>query len=94
LHEVIPDVPASVRRGIRGHIKVRVRITVDPNGTVIAATPDRVGRNKHLQPLAVEAAWKWTFAPNDAQSRRTMQIIFDFSRDETTARVVTPKTTP
>lgn len=87
-HEVIPEVPQSVRRTIRGHIKVWVRITVDPDGSVIAATADR-GRSRYLVRLAIEAARKWTFPPLDTQSRRVMQIRFDFGRDETTGRAVT-----
>jgi len=89
LHEVIPEVPQSVSRTIRGHIKVGVRIIVDPDGSVIAATADRIGRGRYFQHLAIEAARKWTFPPIDAQSRRVIQIRFDFSRDETTGRAVT-----
>ena len=85
MHEEIPDVPASVRRGIRGHIKVSVRIIVDPDGAVIAATPDRLGRHRYFLRLASEAARKWTFASSDARSRRVMQLRFDFSRDGTAA---------
>jgi TonB family protein len=89
LHEVIPEVPQSARRSIRGHIKVWVRIIVDPDGSVIAATADRSGRSRYLLRLAIEAARKWTFPTIDTQSRRVMQIRFDFGRDETTGRAVT-----
>ena len=89
LHEVIPEVPQGARRTIRGHIKVWVRITVDPDGRVIAATADRIGGSRYFQRLAIEAAWKWTFPPIDAQSRRVIQIRFDFGRDGTTGRAVT-----
>jgi TonB family protein len=89
LHEVIPDIPPSTRQSIRGHIKVRVRVIVDPDGSVISATADRIARGKYFPHLAVEAARQWTFAPIDAQARRVMQIRFDFSRDETTGRVAT-----
>jgi TonB family protein len=88
-HEVIPEVSQSVRRTIRGHVKVWVRITVDPDGSVIAATADRSGRSKYLLSLAIEAAKKWTFPPLDTQSRRVMQLRFDFGRDDTTSRAVT-----
>jgi TonB family protein len=89
LHEVIPDVPPGTRQSIRGHIKVRVRIVVDPDGSVIAATADRIPRGKYYARLAVEAARQWTFPAIDTQSRRVMQIRFDFARDETTGQVVT-----
>jgi outer membrane biosynthesis protein TonB len=89
LHEEIPDVPASARRTIRGHIKVWVRVIVDQDGSVFAAVTDRAGSSGYFQRVAVEAAKKWTFAPVDSPSRRMMQVRFDFSRDGTTGRAVT-----
>lgn len=91
LHEVIPDVPQNARRTIRGHIKVWVRVIVDPDGSVFAATADRIGPSRYFQRLAIEAAREWTFPPIDTQSRRLMQIRFDFSRDGTTGRAVAPQ---
>jgi len=89
LHEVIPEVPHSVHRTIRGHIKVWVRVTVDQKGSVYAATLDRTGSSRYFQRLAIEAAKKWTFPPIDTPSRRLMQVRFDFSRDGTTGHAVT-----
>jgi hypothetical protein len=90
VHEEIPEVPPKARRKIKGHIEVSVRIIVDPDGAVVAATADRVGHSRLFPRLATEAARKWTFPPIATQSRRVMQIRFDFSRDETTGRAVTP----
>ena len=84
LHEVIPEVPRSVRRTIRRHIKVWVRIIVEPDGSVFAATADRIDTSKYLLRLAIEAARKWTFPPIDSQSQRLIQIRFDFGRHGTT----------
>ena len=89
LHEVIPDVSPTARRTIRGHIKVWVRVIVDQDGSVFAATADRSGPSRYFQRLAIEAAKQWTFPPSDTPSRRLMQIRFDFSRDGTTGRAVT-----
>jgi outer membrane biosynthesis protein TonB len=89
LHEVIPDVPLSARRTIRGRIKVWVRVIVSQDGSVFAAVADRTGPSGYFQRLAIEAAKKWTFPPVDAPSRRLMQVRFEFSRDGTTGRVVT-----
>jgi len=89
LHEVIPEVPWSARRTIRGHIKVWVRIIVNPDGSVFAAVPDRTGPSRYFQRLALDAAKKWTFPPADGASQRIMQLHFDFSRDGATARAVT-----
>jgi TonB family protein len=89
LHEVLPAASQSARRTIVGHIKVWIRVIVDPDGTVYAATADRAGPSKYFRRLAIEAAKQWTFPPIDNQSRRLMQIRFDFSRDGTTGRAVT-----
>ncbi len=89
LHEVIPEVPESARRTIRGHIKVWVRIIVDPDGSVFTASADRIGPSWYFQRLSIEAAEKWTFPPIDTHSRRLMQVRFDFNRDGTTGRAVT-----
>ena len=89
VHEEIPEVPSKARRKIKGHIEVPVRIIVDPDGAVVSATADRVGHSRLLPRLATEAARKWTFPPIATQSRRVMQIRFDFSRDATTGRAVT-----
>lgn len=89
LHEEIPDVPWSARRTIRGHIKVWVRVMVDPDGSVFAAVADRSGPSSYFQRVAVEAAKKWTFPPVGTAAQRMMQVRFDFSRDGATARAVT-----
>jgi TonB family protein len=88
LHQVIPDVPQSARRSIRGHIKVWVRVIVDEHGSVLAAVADRTGPSAYFQRLAIETARKWTFPAANTASRRTMQVRFDFSRDSTTARAI------
>lgn len=88
IHEVIPEVSSGARRTIRGHIKVWVRVVVEPDGSVFAAVVDRSGPSSYFQRLATESAKKWRFPAVDAPSRRTMQIRFDFSRDGTTAHAV------
>jgi len=88
LHEVIPEVPQSVRRTIQGHIKVWVRVTVNPQGSVFAAVADRTGPSRYFQRQAIDAAKKWTFPAVDTSPQRTLQIRFDFSRDGTTGHAV------
>jgi TonB family protein len=88
LHEVIPDVPRHARRTIRGHINVWVRVIVDQDGSVFAATEDRTGPSRYFQRLAIEAAKKWTFSPVDTPAQRLVQVRFDFTRDGTTGRAV------
>jgi TonB family protein len=88
MHEVIPDVPRSARRTIRGHINVWVRVIIDQHGAVIAASADRNGPSRYFQRLALDAARQWTFPPAATSAQRLMQIRFDFNRDATTARAV------
>jgi protein TonB len=89
LREVVPDVPLSARRTVRGHIVVGVRVTVGPDGSVSDAVVDRAGPSRYFQRLALDAARQWTFPPVDKPSRRVMQVRFSFGRDGTTANAIT-----
>jgi len=91
LREVIPEVPHSALRTIRGHIKVWVRIIVDEDGSVLAADVDRPGPSRYFQRLALRAAKQWTFPTVAASPRRLMQIRFDFSRDGARGQAVALK---
>ena len=88
LREVIPDVPLSARRTIRGHIKVWVRVSVDQDGSASAVLVNRAGPSRYFERLAQQAAKQWTFPPVGGSSRRLIEIRFDFSRDGTQARAV------
>lgn len=89
VHQFIPEVPAGARRSVRGHIRVWVRVIVDRDGSVFAATPDKTGSSRYFERLALDSAKKWTFPAVDTPSQRLMQIRFDFSREVVTARYVT-----
>jgi len=89
--EVIPDVPRNALRTIRGTIRVTVRLAVDKNGTVVAATPDRPGPSRYFERLAVEASKKWTFAPAGTEAQRMVLVRFNFTREGTTARAIPVK---
>ena len=84
---VVPDVPRSARETIRGTIRVSVRVTVDKQGAVLAATADDPGPSRYFERIALEAAKKWTFAPTDSQAQRVMLVRFNFTRGGATARV-------
>lgn len=88
LREVIPDVPLGARRTIHGHIKVWVRLVVDPDGAVAAAAADRAGPSRYFERLALQAARGWTFPSIDGSSRRLMEVRFEFSRAGTRARAI------
>ena len=86
VNEVIPDVPRSARETIRGTVRVSVRMIVDKEGRVLAATADDGGPSRYFERLAIEAAKKWTFTPAKSQEPEVMLVRFDFTRAGTTAR--------
>jgi TonB family protein len=83
--EVIPDVPQRARQGIRGRVRVSVRLIVDKQGKVFAALVDDPGPSRYFEQLALEAAGKWMFPPAAARSQRLMLVRFDFTREGATA---------
>lgn len=85
-NEVIPDVPRSALQTIRGTVRVSVRLTVDKDGRVLAATADDPGPSRYFERLATEASKKWTFAPTDTEAQRMVLVRFNFTREGTTAR--------
>jgi TonB family protein len=90
INEVIPDVPRSARETIRGTIRVSVRVTLDAQGTVLAATAVERGPSRYFERLATEAARKWTFTPAASEPQRSMLVTFSFTRGGTTARAKQP----
>jgi TonB family protein len=88
VNEVIPDVPDRARRTIRGHVRVSIRVIVEPDGTVFAALTEQRGPSRYFERLAIDAAKKWTFPPTDADAQRFMLVKFAFSRQGTTAQAV------
>jgi len=89
VNEVIPNVPRSALQTIRGTIRVSVRLAVDKDGTVLAATPHDPGPSRYFERLAIDASKKWTFAPADTQAQRMVLVQFNFTRGGTTARAIT-----
>jgi outer membrane biosynthesis protein TonB len=70
---------------------VSVRVIIDKDGTVYAALADQPGPSRYFEKLAIEAAKKWTFLPVDTDAQRLMLLRFDFTREGTSARAVTPR---
>ena len=87
IHEELPPVPQAIRRTIRGHVRVTVRVIVDKDGSVFAALIDQPGPSRYFERVAIEAAKKWTFPPMDAQGLKLVR--FDFTRDGATGHAVT-----
>jgi TonB family protein len=86
-NKVIPNVSQSSLQTIHGTIKVPIRITVDPEGRVIAAAPHSRGPSRYFERIALDASKQWTFAPATADTKREALLQFNFSRNATSADV-------
>ncbi|HUX43391.1 MAG TPA: TonB family protein [Terracidiphilus sp.] len=87
---VLPDIFPSARESIRGHIRVRIRVTVDSRGDVSNATFESPGPSKYFARVALQAAQHWRFKPAqvDGQAASSVWILqFQFTQ---TATEVTP----
>ena len=90
INEVLPVVPPSASQTIRGTVRVSVRVIVDADGKVVAATPEDPGPSRYFERLSLEAAKKWMFAPAaEAGRQRVMVVKFNYTRSGTTAKSVT-----
>jgi outer membrane biosynthesis protein TonB len=87
LHEVSPDVPRGIRDRIHGHIKVTVRVLVDPSGDVVGEFLESPGPSRYFARLAGDAAGEWKFAPADIQGSRVWLLHFEFDRGGVTVQV-------
>jgi outer membrane biosynthesis protein TonB len=80
LHEVTPEIPQKTLAKIRGHVKVTVRVLVDPAGNVVGDLLENPGPSRWFARKAREAAADWKFAPVDDKGSRVWLLHFDFSR--------------
>jgi TonB family protein len=87
INQAVPTPSQSALQTIRGTIRVSVRVTIDRQGKVIAATPEIPGPSRYFERLSVEAARKWTFAPVNSDEQRTMLLRFHFTREGATTRI-------
>ena len=85
---VLPRVPQSARDTIQGKVKVRVRVKVDPSGSVTEATFDSAGPSQYFARLARQAAQNWKFTPPQADGANVASqwvLRFEFGRNSTEA---------
>jgi TonB family protein len=90
INDVVPDVPRSALDTIRGTIRVTIRVSVDKEGNVLAATADEPGPSRYFERLSIEASRKWTFTPSDSEEQRIMLVRFYFTRAGARARASSP----
>jgi TonB family protein len=92
-YRAIPDVPQSIRDTIEGHVKVRIALEVDANGSVAGATIDSPGPSRYFANRALQAAREWKFTPARMDGRAVASkwtLQFHFGQDGTT---ITPAET-
>jgi TonB family protein len=89
IHQVLPDVPQKARDTIHGTVRVSVKVSVDPAGSVVDASLDNAGPSPYFANLALRAAQKWTFGADDASGangNREWILHFAFKSADTQAR--------
>jgi len=89
IHQVLPDVPQKARNTIHGTVRVSVKVSVDPAGSVVDAALDNAGPSPYFANLALHAAQKWTFGAADASAasaNRGWILHFAFKAADTQAR--------
>ena len=89
LHEETPDVPHAISARIRGHVKVTVRVLVDPYGKVVGEFMENPGPSRYFARLASDAAEKWQFIETDNRSPRVWLLRFEFTRGGTAVQATT-----
>jgi TonB family protein len=89
IHQVLPDVPQKARDTIHGTVRVSVKVSVDPAGSVVDAALDNAGPSPYFANLALHVAQKWTFRAADASAasaNREWILHFAFKSADTQAR--------
>jgi hypothetical protein len=89
LHEETPDIPHAITARIRGHVKVTVRVLVDPYGKVVGEFMENAGPSRYFARLASDAAGKWQFIETDSRNSRVWLLRFEFTRGGTAVQVTT-----
>jgi hypothetical protein len=77
IHQVLPTVASGASATIRGTIRVSIRVIVDEDGNVVAATSEDPGPSRYFERLSLDAAKKWTFGPGE---KRLMRVKFSYTR--------------
>jgi TonB family protein len=81
-HRVTPDVPEKARQTLDGRPAVVVRVTVDPAGDVTDSKVERTF-SPYFSKLALNAAKRWKFGPEERAASRQWLLRFVFTQTET-----------
>lgn len=86
-YQATPDVPQSIGDTIQGHVRVRIGVQVDSDGSVSDATIDSPGPSRYFANRALQAARDWKFRPAEIDGRAVASkwiLQFHFGQDGTT----------
>jgi len=86
----MPNILPEARSGIRGRVRVSVKVDVDPSGAVTNAAVAQHSGSKYFDARSLEAARQWTFAPGAAPQQWIVQFEFLPSGTKATQRRVSP----
>jgi TonB family protein len=95
VHQALPDIPSRILDTIQGHVKVGIRVEVDPKGNVSQASIDSPGPSRYFANQALHAAQNWKFTPAEvdgsaAASTWLLQFQFDSSQTAVTQTEESP----
>jgi serine/threonine protein kinase len=94
-HQVLPDVPQKALNGIRGTLKVGVRVRVDASGNVVEESFDPTGPSRYFARLALDASRRWKFTPASVDGKNApSEWILRFEFTHTTTRVTPVRAAP
>jgi protein TonB len=82
----LPSVPLKARRTIHGRVKIKVKVAVDPSGSVARATLDSRASSNYFAGIAMDTARRWRFSPAQINGQNVASewiLKFEFGRSRT-----------
>ena len=95
VHRGTPNVPSFARSTIHGTVRVKVRVSVDPDGNVTATALETHGPSRYFADIARKSAADWKFSPPqiDGKAAPSQWVLkYEFRRGGT--NVVSVQETP
>jgi hypothetical protein len=86
VYQALPNVPTVILNKIHGHVVVKVRVLLDPTGSVVGQFLESAGPSKYFAHVAQDAAGEWRFAPREGRGSRVSMLRFEFTRAGATAQ--------
>lgn len=86
VEQSLPQVPRRAANTIQGKVRVKLRLTVDASGNVVAAELESRGPSQYFADLALKAAHQWKFTPARIDGREVPSqwvLRFEFGRAAT-----------